>query len=1406
MLTDNPNEPLPEEQSAKSIEPATPDPETPKPATPANAAAEVVAAPAAEQVAGALPSPQAPAPSPEVQREEEPTSEAKALKAKELEDKLLFGKVQEALSAEGAKDKKEDAERRPTHFPVTSQRRQQIEKLFVAPPDYFIQQQPLLEQGRVGVVYGPEYADLTMCAEHLGLLLTGQIVSPRASGESTDQYTELEEQVEELLRRIDTDPRYSLASNLASTLDENLRSARLHRDTSDLQNARSQLTLQLNRIALSTLGLSLKQMRHQPAKATASVRNLWILDWSREAQQPLTESVKRLNENDVYVVRKPVEVDTEFGEQIEAVTSHLSKCRTILIFIQQRAESELFVKGACQIVAYPPLDTDTEREFAQQAFRKYFTYYGAVIPAATQDLLDDLITIYLKGRFPIAVFFDELRSLEDEASEDEIRAVAEGMGNLDPKYARNRFREWSYNHRLYAMLITLFTDVTRPILDKIYIAAVSELRNGGVATLCDPREIGMDDMLHTIRAREMDDHRLYFQYALIATEVDRQLDNHHHLLWSLLKIILGWVDQYRAPEYWQLRKALGAALGRMGLHRMEELREILDQLAAHSSGGVVAVAGYALDRICRVAPDKHDMVIQILRVWVVSGDPDQMWAAGAAIWRIYDGLIEIAQSDDLHNAQRGFATLDEVSKILTTLVQTFKYFSGKAHYQLWQKAGEEKLSGLAAIEFVLSHLTAWAAANLDAILHAVRQIAWKHPARMVSQIRTWLQAEDENQQQIGLLAGYQLFETNSRPDMPLSAQQQLPLLGLIQPLLTAPEEFEEKQHTVDIVLQALLHWFTHTDWSEQIQAHLLYLLNRSTADVATLLCDSIARHWLESGQPAVQQAGRALMLRAYAIHGIPLDMPGQHAGLILLDAADSARANQEGTRTGAAFYRRFAPRLDLYLRRMGDRQMQIAPGQAVVPTDLQLYYALPALIMPPLQAAALTRLAFILILTWDKVIDADDLAETDANKLVAALFGDQATENETLWPEQVKVIAVQSDGAEREAIDQAVNALLARTLANQSTAEWWSGLQSYFAAESATQVAHQLQEWIPRLDQFEHCRYPDDLMRIVVCSAGWLAKTDLTLCVETLQRWLEHDDPNQRIVGAACGKFLFTLFMAAEPPVDPYAQLMRLAPLLGKQSWDAAQIILQAAYRWSTQPDWKKRLLVQPSGEAGELVAMIDQTATTYEKQMTRLFDTWATDEPATDKPATKPQTADFAEQLRLRLALSSRQPLPGLLADGIYCLILVDTAVHNLKKRRWLANMAAKVIEQLTDKLKQQAQPNVHLLVYRLGRDHLVAGPGEKPDENVLLPTANTRYPRLIGPLLERFSPQQIGFVLSFTDALPTDGEDWRLPELQRRILFYADDPDPDWAGMFTVLPKEDKLDNTVAMITNHLMKLIGV
>jgi hypothetical protein len=498
---------------------------------------------------------------------------------------------------------------------------------------------------------------------------------------------------------------------------------------------------------------------------------------------------------------------------------------------------------------------------------------------------------------------------------------------------------------------------------------------------------------------------------------------------------------------------------------------------------------------------------------------------------------------------------------------------------------------------------------------------------------------------------------------------------------------------------------------------------------------------------------------------------------------------------------------------MGDRQIQVTPDQAITVSDLQPYHPLPALMMPPLEASALPRLAFILALTWDQVHDAGDLAEGMANRLTVALFREQVVSSESLWPKQANVIVVQRDGTGQTAVDQAVNRMLAQALFKQAAAEWWAGVQPYFAAESVTlsandakAVIYQIESWILRLDQLAYNRYPNDLMRIIVHVVGWLAKVDFPLCIATLQQWLANADPQQRLVGAACGRFLFTLFMASKPPPDPYAQLLQVVPLLGQQNWDAAQTILQTAYRLSDDPAWRQRLLLQPSGAAGELMMMIDQTAATYHKPMTQLFERWTVAQSVADKEENKTARSGFVEQLRLRLALSSRQPLPGLLAESVYGLIVVDLAVRHGKKRRRLANMAAKIIEQLTAKLQQRPRSGFQLLTYWLGRDHPVAGPGEKPIAEQLMPTNGTTHPRLLGPLLERFTPQQIGFVFIVSDELPHDVEDWRNTELQRRLLLYADEPHSDWAAMCTVLSREDEEeDKTIGTITSYLLQRAG-
>jgi len=1306
---------------------------------------------------------------------------------------------------------------------VRHEDRERVKKLFAASPDYEAQQEQGLKDIQLYWVYGPKHADKLRLAVHLGMTLTGEVPLLRNPETTQDVYVLYERQASALVSKFEQEfgfahPQYLDVTSLRERLRDNIHAARQHGDNRERESIRSEIIEQLHRISILVFHLSLEKLDDAIEGSVASPYfDLQICTISKQEERALTDYVQHsdIRDNTVYILENGFQKGVSDRELSPEFVAALAKRKIAFIITESRDDRPLGFasNGVCAISSYP--EGQLERhDFIQHSINQYYKSYLGSIPSAIGSVLPDLVGKFLQASGRIDDFFEALISRPANATASAILELADEITGGTPVHWH--FATLSHNAKLYAMLVLLMENVPRFILDEIYIDAVTTLREKDVSTLKDPREFGMNDLLIEIRAYEGIDRLVYFRDAVVAQEVDRQINNHYHLLWLLLETILNLIENFQARQYWAFRKALGATLGRFGMYRMEKLRPVLTTLALHSSGGVVAVAGYAMDRICRSVPDQQPEVVNILQEWVDSKHPDLMWAVGASLWRIYDGLLEMSLKGNRRSAQQAQTTLDELNQIFTSFAEKFDRFGEATFEDIQRQHVQKALKPQHALLMALERQLTFSANNIGSILHAVRQIFAMHPESIVAQVNTWLNSHAGlNQHFLGVQAGRQLFRENAQLSALLSERHLLSLLELLAPLITGQGELSATRDTVDIVTQALLQWLNHPEWVAPIQSALLRMINRCTADMATLLSDSIARYWLKSDHPPVQQVGQALMLRAYAVQGIPLDMPSQHAGLILVDAAEGARANQEGAHTGLNIYQHFAPWLDLYLRRMGDRQLQITPGQSIVPSDLQLYHALPALMMPPLEASALPRLAFILVLTWDKVIDAADLGESTANRLVVASFGDQALENESLWPKQTKVIAVQRDDTGRTALDQAVNQLLAQTLANQSATEWWSGLEPYLAAESAglahsnaEQVVHQLQTWLPRLDQLEYCRYPNDLMRIMVYAAGWLAKTDLALCIETLQNWLDSNEPNQRLVGAACGRSLFTLFMGNEspPPLESYAQLLQLAPLLGQQNWDAAQTILQAAYRWSVDPDWQQRLLLQPSGSAGELLTMIDKTATKYNRQMSQLFDRWMTTEPVTEKRDRTSSTSDFVEQLRLRLALSSRQPLPGLLADGVYGLILVDTAVHNPKKRWRLVNIAAKVIEQLTTKLQQHKRPELQLLIYWLGRDHLVAGPGEKPVADTLMPTNGTTHPRLFGPLLERFTVRQIGFVLVFTDELPNDAEDWHHSELQRHILFYTDESRSDWATMFTVLPQEDSdEDKIVVTIVNYLLKRAG-
>lgn len=393
-----------------------------------------------------------------------------------------------------------------------------------------------------------------------------------------------------------------------------------------------------------------------------------------------------------------------------------------------------------------------------------------------------------------------------------------------------------------------------------------------------------------------------------------------------------------------------------------------------------------MDELCRQGAEYYLFVTNLLEKWVRSGNPDYMWAAGASVWRIYDGLWRAARSSgdgETTQVQKAQEALAIIWEILKKLASTFNHFNKEVLKKaLTQALHIEDPSHTidrdhSSVEKVTVNMReqfeTFAANNLSSILHAIRQMAWMNAADVVGHIITWLKDyKDSNLYFVGQLAASQLFRENASSDMQLLNERHGPLLDLIGPLLSTVD-----QNLVNTMLNTLLIWLQQPGWAKKIYSALLWVANRVTPKEADVLNAGLAEYWLDSAVPEARCLGLRLIARMYTLQGAPLDMPGQRYAVVALDASRKGRSSHVAE-SGQGIYVHYAGRVDTYMFSMGQRKPTACPGQIPTTAQLRPLFNLPRLLAGALEGlgnCAPSHMHFLLAWTSENILDADDLDE-----------------------------------------------------------------------------------------------------------------------------------------------------------------------------------------------------------------------------------------------------------------------------------------------------------------------------------------------------------------------------------------------------------------------------------------------
>lgn len=1022
-------------------------------------------------------------------------------------------------------------------------------------------------------------------------------------------------------------------------------------------------------------------------------------------------------------------------------------------------------------------------------------------------------------------FCHELSRLSRDADFDELVNLAKQLGMADQFSARLWFQNLEPNNaRLYAMMVLLFPGVNRFDLDALYTQAVKILRQDGVSNLIDSREIGSNDLLLMIKAKETEEGRVRFDSTLVKQEVSRQLRNHNHLLWTLVEYFLELIDEYKAPKHWQIRRDLGAAIGRIGVYHPIKLLHTLDLLAKHKSGGVVAAAGYALVEICRSEPQQASLIIELLRKWVQSGDKDYLWAVGVCFWRVYDDFVE----SDVEKQE-----LLDFKSILTKLGEDFDDFNNGTKLLALKNALGDEIGSKEEVRLdrnidqkiaarMQQYLLNYAFDNIEAIIHAIRQISQTRMQDAVDYVATWLEAEPSSHlAELGQTIALRLFKENKDPKL-LFFDKHIALLNLIHPIL-ALEESEKDNQYLTILFQELFDtvekWLAYSnEWQESIQKTLLAIINRANARVLNRLQKGIDT-WLENSSLQVQRIGQQLLNRAHLMEGVPVTMPGQLHGAIIMDSSKLGRRNNIAARLGRWAYSRFEAQAEMYLMQMGNQKVLVPPGQSVSSSFIQAGHNQPRLMYPALQELQTKQISFdyIVLMTWGEVVDWSDLEDenTIASLVIVSAINGSANSPITdpdVSFDPVEILDPQIFDDTKQELESNINRRISQTVFTLEPALWLDMLQDHLEnIDDLDLLAGELKTKICALDTLVSNQNDIDDVQIVVSAILMMATINIDKCISLLKTWVEQEAEDLLVrIGVLGSTVLFRLYSegAKNLPVEKYTNILTLIPLIENTDycWDVLEVLLNASMKWAKDPRWVERLTMQPDGTTGELLRFLDTLSTKQPNLVKAKLDQLET-QVSQQERSTSDSIKKLIERLQLRVALNYLWEMP-LLEDGHqYGLIVVDAGEPNLDKRKHLVNIAVQAIKEINDHDKNQFE-TIHLITYRLGQNQPLAGQWDNPSENTFLTPGLILSPPLLGSLLDNYQTDQVAFILLLTERQAWDEADWHGSNWNEKILVYNLSGNPGWAEKFSHISGqlEDKDNKRGAKrIVSKLTDLIG-
>lgn len=973
--------------------------------------------------------------------------------------------------------------------------------------------------------------------------------------------------------------------------------------------------------------------------------------------------------------------------------------------------------------------------------------------------------------FQVEHFFQKLRS-RSPRSENEIQRLATEAIQAGRQDLRGWFDALPSHVKLIGLLACLMEGIGKSVVEALYVESVRRLRAGGFEWIADLRALGLLEAWHLLRV-DSDTPQVQFTQKSIREELEWQVENRHILLWAVMQPIASdvagktlWREDVRA------RAILGAAVGWLGTWDDACFRSVLegwaharDYLAKSPENGLGSLPGYALvENLLSDRGRGRPRVMKILSNWITSHDPALMWAAGAALWRLYHAAsgmatLEISGKEQARLGLHLIERLEELVSNVNTLGKINKQNEARVQLMNCAASALKRIGEVDAPQF-LSTLTSWFG-------EGSKNFSWT--ASRAAQFMF-----------------LDLAERRVEPDS-LDTEARLRLIEVILSR-KSPES-----DAVVFMFDWLEQWLRWPTWGSEIRNHLLGIANWGPRSLRSALRAALSRYWMGSARSATgvsSETARALIARSYAMDGVLTQSPSLGRGLLIVDSdlvygqgsrkAEDPEGHRQAERREGTLRQIIAmveavmaeKEMDVTVLLLGAQEATVRENGALrLTTDLPLH----RLMKPGIQNIAPEHLRMVLLLTAGPVIDLEDALDSLSadHKLVIAAGCDLEVSLGT------ELLRIKRDLSSRDldAIEKKLRLLCARAQASLDPAAWGSLLERLGVdlTELDANPEATLAAWAAQLGEIP---FPDghDPAKKILCALLRLAAADLDACLQIVRAWLTEEQDLERPMAAAVAVALVRTVTDAPSiwgGLAPQSIFDGLAGPLAASGKDGTDFMLETVERWLADPVLAEILAGAIEDGRCRLLRWAEEAApqqlAAFEKALEPLRESLEETELG---PSGEILDAVF-DRLRVRLAMGRPRPLPPLATGETYAVIVFDAAA------RW-GPLAAKLFKRFN-----QPEETRKPLLYRLGErwPSWVAG-DPNPDSSDLSPVG-VRLPRLLGPILRELSPASVSFLVVLAGEMWIDAEDWLSSPWRARIITHRQLADGHLGAEWVALPR---------------------